>query len=129
MGILTVLLAAVASYIWGAIWYGVMAKPWMAANGLTEETIDRKNPVPYILSFVATVLVAGMMRHMWYMSPPSDLFGGLVRGIGIGLFLVVPWIATNNGFAGRPFKLTLIDGTYATVGCIIMSVVVTLMMA
>ena len=36
---------------------------------------------------------------------------------GIGLFFISPWIMINNGYGGRPFKLTLIDGGYATLGC------------
>ena len=123
MGILAVLVAAVASYIWGAVWYGVMAKPWMAANGLTEETIDRKNPAPYIISFIATVLVAGMTRHIMASSGISGIGGGLMTGAGLGLFVATPWIATNYAFSGRPMNLTLIDGAYATVGCTIMGVV------
>lgn len=123
MGILAVLAAAVASYAWGAVWYGVMARPWMAANGLTEETIDRKNPVPYIVSFVATVLVAGMTRHIMASSGIDGFGGGLMTGAGLGLFIATPWITTNYCFAGRPLNLTLIDGTYATVGCTIIGVV------
>lgn len=126
MGVIAVLIAAVASYAWGAVWYMAMAKPWMEAAGLTEETIDRKDPKPYIISFVATVLVAGMMRHILATQGASGLGAGLMTGFGLGLFIVTPWIATNYGFAGRPMKLTLIDGAYATVGCTIMGVVLSL---
>ena len=36
MGLVSVLAAAAAAWIFGAVWYGVMAKPWMAAAGLTR---------------------------------------------------------------------------------------------
>ncbi len=47
-------------------------------------------------------------------------------GFGLGLFIVTPWIATNYAFSMRPRTLTLIDGGYATIGCTIMGLVLTL---
>ena len=64
MGYLSVILAAAAAWIFGAIWYGVIGKQWMAASGLTEETVNRKDPAPYIVSFIMALLVAGMTRHI-----------------------------------------------------------------
>lgn len=123
MGIVAVLVAAIASYAWGSVWYMKMAQPWMAANGLTEETIDRKNPLPYVVTFVATVVVAGMMRHILVMGGIGSQFAGLVTGLGLGAFVAAPWIVTNYSFAGRPRSLMFIDGTYAVVGCAIMGLV------
>ncbi|MSU91192.1 DUF1761 family protein [Rhodobacteraceae bacterium 2CG4] len=123
MGIVAVLLAAVASYAWGSVWYMSMAKPWMAANGLTAESIDRKNPAPYIISFAATVLVAGMMRHILVMAGIDSVGAALVTGLGLGAFIAAPWIVTNYAFAGRPRALMAIDATYAVVGCAIIGLV------
>ena len=39
MGFLSVLAAAAGAWIFGAIWYGVMGKAWMAAAELTPEQI------------------------------------------------------------------------------------------
>ncbi|WP_112320579.1 DUF1761 domain-containing protein [Oceanibium sediminis] len=126
MGVIAVLLAALASFIWGGVWYGAMAKPWMAANELSEDTIDRRNPVPYVIAFIAAVLVAGMMRHILATQGADGLGAGAMTGFGLGLFIVTPWVATNYAFSGRPMNLTLIDGAYATVGCTIMGIVLSL---
>ena len=99
----------------------------MAAVGLTEETVDRKNPVPYIVSFIAVIVVAGMMRHVFATSAVDTLWEGLVSGFGLGLFIATPWIVTNYGYAKRPTALMLIDGAYATVGCTIIGAVLMLM--
>lgn len=123
MGILAVLIAAVASYAFGAVWYMVNAKPWMAAVGLSEETINRSDPKPYIISFVMCILVAGMMRHVFIMSGVDSIFEGLVAGFGLGAFIALPWIVTNHGFSMRLGTLTIIDGGYATIGCTIMGIV------
>ncbi|MEE2946333.1 MAG: DUF1761 domain-containing protein [Pseudomonadota bacterium] len=130
MGILNVLAAAVAAYIFGAIWYMTLAKPWMAASGVEVGEDGRPanstDKVPYIVSIVCLVIVAGMMRHVFNLSDIDTVGKGLVSGLGIGLFLATPWIATNYTFAGRSKQLILIDGGYATIGCTVIGTVLTL---
>ncbi|CUI40146.1 DUF1761 domain-containing protein [Cognatishimia activa] len=130
MGILNVLAAAVAAYIFGAIWYMTLAKPWMSASGVEVGEDGRPanstDKVPYIVSIVCLVIVAGMMRHVFNLSDIDTVGKGLVSGLGIGLFLATPWIATNYTFAGRSKQLILIDGGYATIGCTVIGTVLTL---
>ena len=130
MGFLSVIIAAFAAYVFGAIWYMVMAKPWMAASGVEVGEDGRpansKNPLPYIVSFVCLIIVAGMMRHVFALSGIEGVSKGLTSGLGIGLFLAAPWIATNYTFAARPRQLIVIDGLYATIGCTVIGTVLTL---
>ncbi len=123
MQYIAVLAAAAAAYAFGAIWYMVMAKPWMAAAGLTEEDVKKRDPMPFIISGISVILVAGMMRHIFAQAGIFGIDKGLIAGLGIGLFLATPWVVTNYAFAGRPKNLALIDGIYATVGCTIMGLV------
>lgn len=129
MDIVAVLAAAVASYVFGAVWYGVFSKPWMAAAGLTLEKLKSSGGpqsgavVPYVVTFLCTVLVAGMMRHVFGTSGVEGVGKAALNGLGIGLFLATPWIVTNYTFGMRPRALMLIDGGYATIGCTIMGIV------
>ena len=129
MGVLAVIIAAAAGFAVGAVWYGVFAKPWMADTGI-EVGEDGKpvsmSPLPYIMAAIAMLLVAGMMRHTFALSNIDTVAKGVVSGLGIGLFFISPWIMINNGYGGRPFRLTLIDGGYATVGCAAIGLVLTL---
>lgn len=127
MEFVSVVAAAVAAWIFGAIWYGVIGKQWMAASGLTEETIDRKNPAPYIVSFLCTLLVAGMTRHILESTSAHSGSSGLLTGLGLGLFVATPWIATNVMFSQRPRSLIWMDGVYSTVGCGLIGLVLTLL--
>lgn len=127
MGVVAVLAAAVAAFVWGAVWYMAMAKPWMAASGLSEDTINRSNPVPYVISIVGLILVAGMMRHTFVMAGIDTLGKGLMAGLGVGLFIVLPWIATHYAFGQRPMRLIAIDAGYHVIGCAIIGVVLTLL--
>lgn len=130
MEILSVIVAAIASYAAGAVWYMSLAKPWMAASGVAVgedgQPENRSDPKPYIVSFVCSIIVAGMMRHVFALAGIDELAKGLTAGLGIGLFMAAPWIATNYTFAGRPRSLILIDGGYATIGCTVMGAVLTL---
>src|SRR5215472_8477814 len=63
-----VLIAAIAGYIVGAVWYWGLGKPWMAALGLTEAMIrgkDKKpSPLPFVLAFVADVVMAWVLAGL-----------------------------------------------------------------
>ncbi|MCE8005547.1 DUF1761 domain-containing protein [Aestuariivita sp.] len=131
MEILNVFVAGVASFMFGAIWYSVLAKPWVAVSGVavdpdTGKPANASNPKPYVIGVIAAILVAGMMRHIFSGSGVDTVWEGAVSGLGIGAFLASPWLATNYGFAGRPMRLILIDGGYATFGCAIIGIVLTL---
>lgn len=118
MGILAVLLAAAGGFATGAIWYMVFARPWMQAVGKTETEVKAsQNPLTFVIAFLAALLTAGMMRHVFVMSGIESVGGGVISGLGIGAFMTAPWILTNYAFADRPKQLWLIDGGYATAAC------------
>ena len=129
MGFFAVLAAAVAGFAFGAVWYMALAQPWMAAAGIKQDANGRPEndgPLPYIMAFIAMLLVSGMMRHTFALSGIETPMKGLVSGLGVGLFFITPWIMINNGYGGRPFRLTLIDGGYATFGCAVIGLVLAL---
>lgn len=130
MGFLSVIVAAAAAWLFGAVYYMALAKPWVAASGVAVDENGRPaggmNPLPFILSAICMLLVAGMMRHIFSGSGVESLGAGLISGLGIGLFFIAPWIMINNAYAMRPFRLTLIDGGYAVAGCAIIGAVLTL---
>nr|WP_309501396.1 DUF1761 domain-containing protein [uncultured Roseovarius sp.] len=129
MGLLNVIVAAVAGFGFGAIWYSALARQWMEASGVLVGADGRpansSDPMPYFMGFIAMLLVAGMMRHVFALSGIDTIGKGLVSGLGIGLFLAAPWLLVCYGFAGRSRKRTLIDGGYATFGSAIIGAVLT----
>ncbi len=119
MGAFSVVIAAVLAWAFGAFWYGVLGKQWLAAEGLRSEDIDRSNKVPFIISFVCALLVAGMTRHILAMSGIDTVGKAALVGLGLGLFVAAPWIVMNTAFAQKPRALSLINGGYAVIGCTI----------
>ena len=127
MNVLGVVLAAAAAWVFGAIWYGVIGKKWIEASGLTEESIDRRNPAPYIVSFICTLLVAGMLRHILVMGGIEGVGESVLTGLGLGLFVASPWIVTNVMFAQRNKSLIWMDSAYPTIGMALMGGVLALL--
>lgn len=131
MEIAIVVAAALASYIFGAIWYMALSQAWMEAAGVEVGEDGRPantgSAMPYVAAFICALLVAGMMRHVFSLSGIETVGAGFTAGLGIGLFLAAPWLVTNYAFAGRNRTLMLIDGGYAAIGCTIMGVVLTLL--
>jgi Protein of unknown function (DUF1761) len=112
---LAILVAAVAGWLAGAVWYMALAKPWMAAAGLTKETVEasRSRPgawLPFVLAFVACVVMAwvlaGLIGHMGRVSIRSGVISGAFCWFGF----VITTMLVNYSFAMRSRMLLLIDG-------------------
>ena len=71
MNVYAILLAAVASFMFGWLWYGVLfSGAWLEACGKSPEEVkgDTPSPTPFIISFVGLVVMAcvlaGVLRHL-----------------------------------------------------------------
>ena len=130
MGFLSVIAAAIATFAFGAAYYMALAKPWMAVAQIDvgpDGNPVNTSPLPYIVSAAMILLVAGMMRHTLALSGIDTVGKGLLSGLGIGAFLISPWIFINTGYSNRPWMLAVIDSGYATFGCAIMGAVLVLL--
>ncbi len=129
MGFLSVLAAAAAAYAFGAVWYMSLSRQWISAAGIACGADGKplnKSMLPFILSAIAMVIVAGMMRHIFSMAVIDGAGQGALTGFGLGAFIAFPWIAINYAYSGRPLALTAIDGGYAIIGCTIIGMVLEL---
>ena len=130
MEFLNVIAAALGAFAFGAVWYISMSKPWMKAAGIPVDAAGKPqgngSPLPFVVGLVAMVIVAGMMRHVFATSGVVTPGAGIVSGLGVGAFLISPWVAMNYAFAARPAMLSVIDGVNAVVGCAIIGAVLTL---
>lgn len=132
MELISILAAAVASFMYGAVHYNVLSKPWIAASGV-KIGADGK-PIgptpaylPFVVFFIAMLLAAGMMRHIFATSGIDTVGGALVSGLGIGAFFIAPFTFLNNSFSNRPFMLSVIDGSFAIIACGIIGLVLALL--
>lgn len=130
MSFLPIIAAGLAGWAFGAVWYSLFAKPWVKASGFATDANGRpanqKSPLPYVISIVSAMIVAATMYYAFNMLGIVTVSKGFTSGLGIGACFAAPWLATNYGFAGRPFKLTLIDAGYATFGSAVIGAVIPL---
>ena len=112
-----VVIAALAGFGLGAVWYTVLSKPWMHAVGLTEAECKARNQgagriVPFVISIVALFvmawMLAGIMGHLGQIS----IRGGVISGFLVWLGFVITTMGVNHAFSGALTKLTMIDGGY-----------------
>jgi hypothetical protein len=124
MEFINVLAAALGAFAFGAVWYIAMSKPWIAAAEIAVDANGRPqgngSVMPFVVGLLAMVVVAGMMRHVFASSGIVSIGGSVVAGLGIGAFLITPWMAMNYAFSMRKPALTVIDGVNSVVGCAIM---------
>jgi hypothetical protein len=130
MQYIAVIAATIAAYAFAAFWYTAMSKDWAVAAGIPIGADGKPqgngSKMPFVIGFVAQLLVAGMMRHIFMMAQLDTVLEGIMGGFGIGAFLITPWVAMNYAFAARPMKLTVLDGVNSIVGCTLMGIVLTL---
>ena len=114
---LAILVAAAVSFMFGGIWYGALAKPWMAAAGIDDEMMKAskeggKTTQLMISAFVASLVMAwvlaGLIGHLG--SGQVTIYNGIVSGAFVWLGFVATTLVTNHGFQMKLGRLTLIDG-------------------
>jgi hypothetical protein len=110
-----VVVAAVASFMFGWLWYGVLLpKQWMRAVGKTEEEVKGKgpSPEPFIIAFVSQLVMAWVLAGVIGHLGPSEVTfrNGVISAFFIWLGFVITTLAVNHAFQGTKRDLTLIDG-------------------
>ena len=72
MELVNVLAAGVAGFAFGAVWYTLLGSTWAQLSGVPldedGQPTNRSDPLPYIRGFIAMIIVAGMMRHVFALS-------------------------------------------------------------
>ena len=103
-----ILVAAIAAFIFGSIWYGVLSKPWMKAARITPG--DNKGlPVMLAVSLISELIMAWVMAGVILHTGGSTLSGGLITGFLVWLGFMATTIAVNQRYEGFGWDLTMID--------------------
>ena len=134
LDLLTIFLGALAFFVVGALWYGVLfGKSWRRLIGVTDEMVAAgprpgQNPTWLImlLAFLFELLISLTLAHQYAMTGPSDR-AKMMIAIGYGAVLMTPAIGINYLFQMRPGKLFAIDAGHFIVGMAAMGGVYCLM--
>jgi Protein of unknown function (DUF1761) len=130
---LAVIIAGIAGWLAGAVYYGVLAKPWVAAHGKTMEAFKAEQAahkgtihawLPFVLAFLAELamayVLAGMIGHLGAVTIRSAVISGLF--VWAGFILTTQLV--NNAFGGAKYMLTVINSGHWLVVILVMGIVI-----
>ena len=120
---LSVVLAAVSSFLVGGIWYGpLFGKAWMDAFGFSEEELAQRNMPLVFGGALALALIASANLEM-FIGAEADVAFGFAAGFAAGLGWVAAFLGILFLFEKRSLKAFLIDGGYCTVALSLMGII------
>ena len=130
---LAILIAAIAGWLAGAVYYMALGKQWVAAQGSTMEAFKARQAalkgtsaawLPFALAFLANLVMAwvlaGMVGHMGSVTIRSAVISALFAWLGF----VVTTVLVNNAFSGRSYSLTVIDAGHWLAVLVILGIVI-----
>ena len=129
---MAILVAAVAAWLFGAVYYGLLGKMWVAAQGETMDSLKARNAgksaaakaAPFVISFIAEIVMAAALSGVLFHSAMSGPRQGAITGALIWFGFVLTTILVNNAYAFRSVKLTAIDAGHWRGALIIIGAVV-----
>lgn len=129
--LITIIAATIASWVFGAIYYMSLAKPWMAASDITEEEVNAgAGASPYIISVICEFIMAYMLAVLLLHTATDGVFtlgNALFAAFGIWLGFVITTLTVNHRYGMKSWSLTIIDGGHWLGVLLIQAAVMSLM--
>jgi len=122
---LAIVVAAIVAFVFGAVYYGALGKPWMKAARINPEDASM-SPVLLATGFIAELIMAwvlaGVIGHLG--TGQVTLWNGVVSGFFIWLGFMATTVAVNQRYQGFGWDLTIIDGIHWLGVAVIMGAVI-----
>ena len=119
---LAVVIAAVAAFAFGAVWYMALGKAWMAAVGMKEE--PKPAPAPFIIAFFALLVMAwalaGLIGHLGEIT----VMRSLISAFFVWLGFIATTMIVNHRFQKSTWSLTFIDAGHWLGVALVMALVI-----
>ena len=108
---LAILVAAVAGFVFGAIWYTVLGNAWAKAQGKTTNDF-KPSPGPFITAMIAQLVMAFILAVIITLIASTGDPVGAALGTAAVLWLgfVITSMTVNHAFQDASAMLTIIDG-------------------
>jgi len=108
---IAVVIAALAGFGTGMVWYTTLGRLWMAALGKRKEDMS-PNPTPFVIAIVALLVMAWMLAGLMGHVGDVTVRGGVITGFFVWLGFVITTMGVNHAYQGAKPILTAIDGGY-----------------
>ena len=124
----TIILAGLAFFVVGALWYGVLfGKAWQKAAGLDDAEVRSGNMLKIFgLTLLFELLIATVLAHQFAMTGASDR-AIMMISVGFALGVMIPAIGINYLYLRKSGALFLIDAGHFLLGMTAMGAVFALM--
>ena len=121
-----VVVAAIAYWILGAVWYGVLfSKQWVALEGITEAQMKSANPVlPYVITLILNVLIAYSLAQICIWRNANTIGRGASVGVLLWIGFLGPVTYTTYMYEMRPWQLFAINQLFSLFGFVLMGAIV-----
>lgn len=121
-----VFVAAIAYWLLGAVWYGVLfSKPWMALENMSIEQAKSMNPaLPYVITFVLNLLIAYALAQICIWRNANTAGRGASVGVLLWLGFVGPITYTTYMYEMRPKELFAINEFFPLAGLVLMGAII-----
>ncbi|MFO1167825.1 MAG: DUF1761 domain-containing protein [Rhodoblastus sp.] len=115
MNWLAILAASGAAWLFGAIWYGALGRPWAIGLGLMSSDAPPARGAPpifalvfsFVAEFVMAIMLSGLLMHLG--GPKFGLMPALIGAFFVWIGFVAPAVATNYAYQQRPWPVYAID--------------------
>ena len=114
--LIPIILATATAFAFGAVYYMLVGKSWMAAANLTEDKLKgpdgKTSPMPFVIALFAELWMAAILAGALILSPTDAGMWTMTIGTALIIWIgfVVPTMVVNHRYQMLPWKLTLIDG-------------------
>lgn len=123
---LAVIVAAVAHFLLGAVWFTVLSQQWLNGIGKTLAQVQAdasSTGVAYTVAFLCNIVMARVLAQVIIATGQSSV----LHGMKVGLFLWAGFVATTfmtaYVFEGRHVPIWAINAGYPLVGMLIMGAI------
>ena len=116
---IAILVAAIAAYLAGAIYYGWLGKTWMKAARI--DPAEAKMSLPLMVTgFVCELVMAWVMAGVIGHFGDVTIRTGLISAALLWLGFMATTLTVNQRYQGFGWNLTLIDGIHWLIVALLM---------
>lgn len=122
---IAIIMAAIAGFAVGAVWYGVLGRHWMRAARVAPGSA-RMSASLVITSFIALLVMAWVLAGLVGHLGPGQVTmrNGVISGLFVWAGFVATTLAVNHRYGGLGWDLTAIDGGHWLAVLLVMGAVI-----
>jgi hypothetical protein len=121
---LALLVAAVAKFALGSVWYTALAKQWRKLSGIPEGGSMKGLPKAMIIDFIGNFVMAFVLVHAVHYAGAKSLAEGAAVGFLNWLGFIAVVGLSSSVYEGKSLKLFLFNNVYLAVSLAVMGAIV-----